>query len=723
MSHDQNDVLPMTLSEKPSSSDDMAIMRPSDDSQNDLLPPKPLEPRAAPAAPAQYEFRSDRERSVSQAPPRRHPSRQVMRWAPPPPPSEYIWDDERQPYRARTSLDYSGVERGVPVGPPSDYYYQDFYHEPYYGRRYRPQMSSQPPPTLPDGPPGPPPPPPRRPLRSAWEDSSDDEDAAAAVSRKKRENTARSMTPPEEILRLPFTMWMNSNAKNHFVATIAEFVGTTMFLFFAFAGTQVANAGAKNSSNTTTNAANGFSPNVLAYIALSFGFSLMVNVWIFFRVSGGLFNPAVTFAMIMIRNMNLIRGFLLLGAQLAGAIFSAYIVSILFPTQFNVRTTLSAETSRVQGVFIEALLTAELVFTIFMLAKEKHRATFMAPVGIGLALFVSELIGVYYTGGSLNPARSFGPCVVSGVFDSEHWIYWVGPGLGAIIAVVFYKFIKILQYEVANPGQDEASDELAEKAAASPKKDEKSLKEERQQQAMANPMGDVSEYFDSKTMSDVTVVFATEHGTCSISAHKIVLAQSSDFFKRAFIGSFKVREASSTEIRLHDDNPFALFSLLAYCYGLRFDGRSEYSKTDIAIECNDHGAAYVQHQVDVYVVADKYGVGNLCTDILTKLPAMLGRITSSSHSAARYPAHLDQVARHFYLVHPVAAKQLRKPVVAMFAKHVKSWVGTEEFERLVLDLPEFAVELFRALAGDGAKQGTAAGGAKAKRGQKRGVCG
>lgn len=58
-----------------------------------------------------------------------------------------------------------------------------------------------------------------------------------------------------------------------------------------------------------------------------------------------------------------------------------------------------------------------------MLANEKHKATFMAPVGIGLALFVAELIGVYYTGGSLNPARSFGPCVVSGVWDPEHWIY------------------------------------------------------------------------------------------------------------------------------------------------------------------------------------------------------------------------------------------------------------------------------------------------------------
>lgn len=50
-------------------------------------------------------------------------------------------------------------------------------------------------------------------------------------------------------------------------------------------------------------------------------------------------------------------------------------------------------------------------------------ATFIAPVGIGLALFVAELVGVYYTGGSLNPARSFGPCVVTGIFDQEHWIY------------------------------------------------------------------------------------------------------------------------------------------------------------------------------------------------------------------------------------------------------------------------------------------------------------
>jgi aquaporin related protein len=88
-----------------------------------------------------------------------------------------------------------------------------------------------------------------------------------------------------------------------------------------------------------------------------------------------------------------------------------------------------------------------------MLAAEKHKGTFLAPIGIGLALFVAELAGVYWTGGSLNPARSFGPAVVTG-FSSDHWVYWVGPGLGAILAVLFYRLVKILEYETVNPGQD-----------------------------------------------------------------------------------------------------------------------------------------------------------------------------------------------------------------------------------------------------------------------------
>lgn len=127
--------------------------------------------------------------------------------------------------------------------------------------------------------------------------------------------------------------------------------------------------------------------------------------------------------MVMTKSINYTRGFLLVSAQLVGAIVASFITQALFPSDFNVRTTLGPDTSVARGVIIEALLTAELVFTVFMLAKEKHRATYMAPVGIGLALFVAELTGVYYTGGSLNPARSFGPCVAAGQFDPEHWIY------------------------------------------------------------------------------------------------------------------------------------------------------------------------------------------------------------------------------------------------------------------------------------------------------------
>lgn len=86
--------------------------------------------------------------------------------------------------------------------------------------------------------------------------------------------------------------------RNELIAFIAEFCGTFMFLFFAFVGTQVANEAATAAAGNAENAHHSLSqaPNAttLLYISLSFGFSLAVNVWIFFRISGGLFNPVVS---------------------------------------------------------------------------------------------------------------------------------------------------------------------------------------------------------------------------------------------------------------------------------------------------------------------------------------------------------------------------------------------------------------------------------------------
>jgi aquaporin related protein len=141
-------------------------------------------------------------------------------------------------------------------------------------------------------------------------------------------------------------------------------------------------------------------------------------------------------------------------AQLGGACLAALLVNVLFPTPLDVQTALGGGVSITQGLLIEALCTTELVFTILMLAKEKHKATFIAPVGIGLSLFIAEIVAVYYTGGSLNPARSFGPAAVLHDFEGHHWIYWVGPLIGTLVAVFFYRLVKILEYETANPGQD-----------------------------------------------------------------------------------------------------------------------------------------------------------------------------------------------------------------------------------------------------------------------------
>lgn len=274
-------------------------------------------------------------------------------------------------------------------------------------------------------------------------------------------------------LRLPLVDRLPDGFRNHFIACCGEFVGTVLFLYFALSGTQVANS--VNSSAGLSVAETGSNPQQLQYIALCFGFSLAVNAWVFFRISGGLFNPAVTLGMCIIGALPWFRGFLLFITQILGGIVAAALVSCMFPGKLNVRTTLGGNTTIVQGLFIEMFLTAQLVFTIFMLAAEKHKGTFIAPVGmslffillflvhtclptrcagIGLSLFIAELTGVFFTGGSLNPARSFGPALVDLEFTGYHWIYWVGPILGSLVAAGFYKFIKVLEYETANPGQD-----------------------------------------------------------------------------------------------------------------------------------------------------------------------------------------------------------------------------------------------------------------------------
>jgi aquaporin rerated protein, other eukaryote len=144
--------------------------------------------------------------------------------------------------------------------------------------------------------------------------------------------------------------------------------------------------------------------------------------------------------------------------QCLASICAGFLADAMLPVDIvKVNTTLAPGVSITQGLFIEMFLTAELVLVILMLAVEKSKTSFMAPVGIGLALLVAEFAGVYFTGGSLNPARSLGCAVAARQFPGYHWIYWLGPLMGGVLASAYHRVIKMLHYEKANPGQDSAN--------------------------------------------------------------------------------------------------------------------------------------------------------------------------------------------------------------------------------------------------------------------------
>lgn len=162
--------------------------------------------------------------------------------------------------------------------------------------------------------------------------------------------------------------------------------------------------------------------------------------------------------------------------QLVAGIAAAAVVNGILPGSLKVGNALGDDTKPVQGVVIEMFLTAQLVLTVYFLAVEKHHATYLAPLGIGIAVFIAHIAGTNYTGTSVNPARSLGPAVFLG-FPSYHWIYWIGPILGTFLAFGLYTLMKYLDYSTANPGQDASSTSVSnQKVAADSKPQEHALR-------------------------------------------------------------------------------------------------------------------------------------------------------------------------------------------------------------------------------------------------------
>ncbi|XP_076001026.1 aquaporin-4 [Genypterus blacodes] len=185
-------------------------------------------------------------------------------------------------------------------------------------------------------------------------------------------------------------------------------------------------------------------PADLVLISLCFGLSIATMVQCFGHISGGHINPAVTAAMVVTRKLSLAKAVFYVVAQCLGAITGAGIIYLVTPAAVRGSlgvTTVNSTISVGHALVVELLITFELVFTVFATCDPKRKDLGgSAGLAIGLAVAIGHLFAIPYTGASMNPARSFGPAMVTLNFEN-HWVYWVGPLLGAILAAGLYEYL------------------------------------------------------------------------------------------------------------------------------------------------------------------------------------------------------------------------------------------------------------------------------------------
>jgi len=238
--------------------------------------------------------------------------------------------------------------------------------------------------------------------------------------------------------------------KEDWKAMLAEFVATMMFVFM---GTGLLVSYNKDKTDGGDLGAG------LVSISLGFGIALSTMIYTVANISGGHLNPAVTVGLMLIRQIELFKAIGYVGCQIGGGIVGTALMYGVMPDNVSEMihmgaTTLAFGVTPAEGCALEICLTFILVFTVCATAQLSGDLTHMgrfAPLAIGYAVLVDHMIGVPFTGASMNPARSFGPAVVSGYW-LNHWVYWVAPMIGGILAAVLYHYLFKTEGEAeANP--------------------------------------------------------------------------------------------------------------------------------------------------------------------------------------------------------------------------------------------------------------------------------
>lgn len=206
----------------------------------------------------------------------------------------------------------------------------------------------------------------------------------------------------------------------------AEFIGTFALVFIGSAVIIMQRGGASGIG--------------LLDIALAHGLTYGVMVTATMRISGHL-NPAVTVGFLAARRIAPLMAGVYIAAQLLGAMAAAYALKSVFPVAEFVATrgggqAVASGVTSGSAYLLEAIGTFFLTFVVFGTAVDPH-APRVGGLAIGFTLAAAMLGIGPLTGGSMNPARSFGPAVVSGSLEGQV-VYWTGPIVGAILAALLY---------------------------------------------------------------------------------------------------------------------------------------------------------------------------------------------------------------------------------------------------------------------------------------------
>ncbi len=189
-------------------------------------------------------------------------------------------------------------------------------------------------------------------------------------------------------------------------------------------------------------------PSGIVATALAFGLTIIVMAYSIGNVSGCHVNPAVSIGLLASGKMNVKECIGYVVSQFLGAIAGAGILggliggfSALGANGYGGHLANGTTVTVWAALIVEIILTFAFVLTVIGVTDKKE-TNHMAGIVIGLSLALVHIIGISFTGTSVNPARSFGPALLQGgTALSQYWLFLVAPIIGCLLSAIFYRFV------------------------------------------------------------------------------------------------------------------------------------------------------------------------------------------------------------------------------------------------------------------------------------------